>query len=137
MSHLQGMEVNVKVPQTMRFVLCHPTSSTLIVSKRQSSISLQPITRSRKGILSYNLAYGSTFRMKHIMNNHIADMKKYKEIVATINAQKTTTKTQAHEAQQRFLKDLALYIAKKYIAFFVVNNPWLRCIMLRQNPKDN
>ena len=139
MSHLQGMEVDVKVPQTMRCVLCLPTSSTLIVSKRQSSISLQPITRSRKGILNYNLAYGSTFRMKHVMNDHVANMERYKEVVATTNAPKKPKKPKYkhRKRNKEFWRILFFILHKKYTAFFVVKNPWLRYIMLRHNPKDH
>jgi hypothetical protein len=81
--HLQGIKVDVKVPQTMRCVLCHPTSSTPTVSEGQSSTVSQPTTRSRKDILNYNPAHGSTSMMKHVMNEHAADMERYKEVVAT------------------------------------------------------
>ena len=45
--HLQGIKVDVKVPQTMRCVLCRPTSSTSMMSEGQSSIASQPTTRSK------------------------------------------------------------------------------------------
>ena len=38
-------------------------------------------------------------------------------------------------AQQRFLEDLVLYIAKGYIALSVVKNPWLRRLVLRHDLK--
>ena len=38
-------------------------------------------------------------------------------------------------AQQRFLGDLVLYIAKYYIALFVVENSWLWRLVLRRDSK--
>ena len=80
--HLQGIKVDVKVPQTMKCVLCHPTSSTPTLSEGQSFIVSQLTTRSRLGIFNYNPAHGSTSMMKHVMNDHAADVEKYKEVVA-------------------------------------------------------
>ena len=118
----------------MRCVLCHPTSSTPTVFEGQSSTVSQPTTCTRKGILNNNLAHESTSMMKHVMNDHIADMKRYKEVVAATDAkgkkQKCKKKKQVNPsaitkyydstssygkndvAQQRFLEDLVLYIAK-------------------------
>ena len=70
----------------MRCILCHPTSSALDVSGGQSSTISQRTTHSRKGILKYNLVRGSTSMMKHVTNDHTANMERYKEVVATTNS---------------------------------------------------
>ena len=57
------------------------------MSEGQNSIVLQPTTRSRKGILNYNPTHASTSIMKHVMNEHAADMKRYKEVVVATNAE--------------------------------------------------
>ena len=67
--------------------MCHPTSSTPIVSEGQSSTVSQPPTCSTKGFLNYNLAHGSTSMMKHVMNDHAADMERYKEVMAATDVE--------------------------------------------------
>ena len=131
---MQGINVDVKVPQIMRCVLCHPTSSTPTVFEGQSSTVSQPTTRSKKGILNYNFTHGSVSMMKHVMKEHVVDMERYKEVVAAIDAEgkkhKCNKRKQVNPsaiteyygstspygkndvAQQRFLEDLVLYIAK-------------------------
>ena len=90
--HLQGIDVDVNVPQTMRCVLCHPTSSTPTVFEGQTSTVSQLTTRSRHGMFNYNLTHGSTSMMKHVMNDHTADMDICKEVVAATDVEEKKTK---------------------------------------------
>ena len=83
---LQGIKVDVKVPQTMRCVLCHLTSSTPTVYEGHNSNVLQCTICSKKGILNYNPANGSTSMMKYVMNDHATDKERYKDVVAATDA---------------------------------------------------
>ena len=66
--------------------MCHPSSSTPIVSEGQNSTVSQPTTRSRIGILNYNPTHGSTSVTKYVMNDHVVDVERYKKVVAAIDA---------------------------------------------------
>ncbi len=39
------------------------------------------------------------------------------------------------EKQQKIMEDLLLFIAKAYMPIFIIENQWLRCLVMYQNPQ--
>lgn len=139
-------------PQQMRCAICHPAQQ----EHRPNSA-----TRVRKGVVTYNKQHGTTSMKKHVAQEHGDIFTKYR------NTRKPNVMTRAevqhprrmkkdpspslltdfisHQgsskksdpAQERLLEDLVLYVAKGCHPMSMVDNIWLRRLVMRQCGRVN
>jgi hypothetical protein len=136
----------------LRCVLCHPTAAA------SSSSHIDPPTKNTHkcvGLLKYALEHGLTSMKKHVEREHQSEFGRYSKVAkdiedaAHLECQKgkkrkslppsSITKffssarpyKRCEAPQIRFIEDLALLVAKGCIALSMVENPWLRRLVLR------
>jgi hypothetical protein len=134
-------------PQQMRCAICHPAQQ----EHRPNSA-----TRVRKGVVTYNKQHGTTSMKKHVAQEHGDIFTKYK---ATRKPNVLTRSEGPHPrrmkkdaspslltdfmsnqgsgkksdpAQERLLEDLVLYVAKGCHPVSMIDNIWLRRLVMRQ-----
>nr|XP_024359895.1 uncharacterized protein LOC112274515 isoform X1 [Physcomitrium patens] len=134
-------------PQQMRCAICHPAQQ----EHRPNSA-----TRVRKGVVTYNKQHGTTSMKKHVAQEHGDIFTKYK---ATRMSNATTRAEFQHSrrmkndplpsiisdilynqnsnkkfdpAQERLLEDLVLYVAKGCHPMSVVENVWLKKLVMNR-----
>ena len=93
-----GGRVDASIVQTMRCVICHPTSV--------SSPSSSRTTRSRKGVVNYNHNHGSTSLKKHVDTAHSELYDRYVKEMAEKQALETPTsaRTQNKKSPSKLLR---------------------------------
>ena len=145
--------VDASKVQTMQCIHCHPTV------REGSNSACSHCTRSRKGIMVYNVAHGSTSMRKHVNYSHAEAYEKYekeiaKERMVSRLAKKNTKNRKSmqsteitryfgskdpykkcDQAQQDFILNLIPLIAKDCIPLSMVNSQWMRRLVLQCDPR--
>lgn len=139
-------------PQQMRCAICHPAQQ----EHRPNSA-----TRVRKGVVTYNKQHGTTSMKKHVAQEHGEIFTKYKatrkpNVLTRAEGQQPrrmkkdpspslltdfisnqSSGKKADPAQERLLEDLVLYVAKGCHPMSMVDNIWLRRLVMRQCGRVN
>lgn len=139
-------------PQQMRCAICHPAQQ----EHRPNSA-----TRVRKGVVTYNKQHGTTSMKKHVAQEHGDIFTRYKatrkpNILTRSEGQhprrmkkdsspslltdfmnNQTPGKKSDPAQERLLEDLVLYVAKGCHPMSMVDNIWLRRLVMRQCGRVN
>jgi hypothetical protein len=137
--------------QMLRCVLCHPTAAA---SSSSHTDPLSKNTRKRVGLLKYASEHGLTSMKKHVEREHQSEFGRYSKVAkdvedaARLELQKGKKRNslppssitkffssarpykRCEAPQIRFIEDLALLVAKGCIALSMVENPWLRRLVL-------
>lgn len=88
-----GGRVDASIVQTMRCVICHPTSVSSPSSSRK--------TRSRKGVVNYNHNHGSTSLKKHVDTAHSELYDRYVKEMAEKQALETPTSARTKNKKRK------------------------------------
>ncbi|KAG0556897.1 hypothetical protein KC19_11G087000 [Ceratodon purpureus] len=139
-------------PQQMRCAICHPAQQ----EHRPNSA-----TRVRKGVVTYNKQHGTTSMKKHVAQEHGDIFTKYKAtrkpnvltrsegqqprrmkkdpspLLLTDFMSNPSPGKKSDPAQERLLEDLVLYVAKGCHPMSMVDNVWLRRLVMRQCGRVN
>ena len=91
-----GGRVDASIVQTMRCVICHPTSV--------SSPSSIRTRRSRKGVVNYNHNHGSTSLKKHVDAAHSELYDRYVKEMAEKQALETPTSTRTKNKKRKSIQ---------------------------------
>lgn len=143
--------VDTKIQQVMRCVVCH-SGKTMQAGGRT--------TKERKGIVRYNPTHGITSMKNHVDQVHVLAFDKYKRLkleeessTAGPAFKKSKTRStippgdisqyfssqrsyhKADPAQVKFMEDLVLFVCKSYQPLSVVDDQWMRRLLMHQNPK--
>lgn len=140
-------------PQQMRCAICHPAQQ----EHRPNSA-----TRVRKGVVTYNKQHGTTSMKKHVAQEHGDIFTKYKatrkpsvltrtegqhprrmkkdpspSLLTDFISNNQSSSKKSDPAQERLLEDLVLYVAKGCHPMSMVDNIWLRRLIMRQCSRVN
>jgi hypothetical protein len=139
-------------PQMLRCVVCHPSHAA---SSTSHTAPPSKNTRNRVGILKYTAEHGISSMKKHVERDHQQEFVRYSKHVKEIEdaARDERQKGKKRKSlppssiteffssarpykkcdtmQIRFIEDLVLLIAKGSVALSIVENPWLRRLVLR------
>ena len=109
------------------------------------------------GILRYNPSHNSTSMLKHLQNEHKANLERYKIALTKTgedNKMQKFKKCKSIEPssiteffdygtaylktdlpQLKLLEDLVLFVAKGYVVLSIVESSWLRRFVMQRDPK--